>query len=149
VSYTYDYPMFSVTTDVAVFQKNGSQYEILVIERGQEPCKGMVALPGGYVNIDETIKNAAARELQEETGLSVPIPFLRPIGVYDSVNRDPRGRTISYAWVVFVFPTEVLNLKAGDDAKSLRWLPVDEILLTNFAFDHKTIAIDAFTSLIK
>ena len=89
-NYCYRYPHPAVTTDCVVFGYDGLHLNVLLIERGGEPYKGCWALPGGFMEMDETIEHCAVRELQEETGLTVGEGQLRLIGIYSAPGRDPR-----------------------------------------------------------
>lgn len=108
--------------------------EVLLVKRGNDPFKGCWALPGGFMEMDETIERCAVRELQEETCLTVDERQLRLIGVYSAPGRDPRGRTVTAAYRVDVEEREAI---AGDDAAEVRWWPLDE--LPPLAFDHAEI----------
>lgn len=112
---------------------------VLLIERGWAPYKGCWALPGGHVDIGETSLAAAARELEEEAGIAVPVADLRQVGAYDAPGRDPRGRYVSVAYTA-TLPSPVLPM-AGDDATAARWWPLDA--LPDLAFDHAEILADA------
>ena len=109
--YTYDYPMPAITADVGVItiDFDGTR-RILLIKRKNEPYKDCWALPGGFMNIDETLENCAMRELYEETGLLTRVVH---IGVSDKVDRDPRGRVISHIFVAGAMDSTGF-LKAGD-----------------------------------
>ena len=120
-----DYPRPSVTTDVAVFTaENGNpdKLQLLMIRRGNHPCRGMYALPGGFVNPDETMDQAAGRELMEETG--VRPAFMTQMRTFSTPGRDPRGWTITGAYVSLVNKEEV-NAVAGDDAAEAHWFDVN------------------------
>jgi len=131
--YTYKYPRPAVTVDIAVLKKNGNGFEILLIKRKFDPFANMWALPGGFVDMDETIEAAASRELFEETNLSGI--QLEQFHVFSELDRDPRGRTIS---VVFIgFHTDQQEVIAKDDAKEACWYPLNE--LPELAFDHGEI----------
>lgn len=125
-----DYPRPSVTVDCVVFK--GA--EVLLIRRANEPFKGQHALPGGFVNEGETVEQAAARELAEETGLT-DIP-LRLVGVFSEPGRDPRGWVISIAFLADLGDREV-TLRAGDDAAQVEWVRIGDTSL--LAFDHESI----------
>lgn len=129
--YTYKYPRPAVTTDCVIFgiTRDGER-RVLLVQRGNEPFRGMWAFPGGFLNMDETLEQCARRELKEETGLDTPIRF-EELKSFSTVDRDPRGRTISVAFVAEVPLSEV---KGGDDAAEARWFPLDEI--PQLAFDH-------------
>ena len=99
MAYTYEYPRPAVTADCVVITKE-AEAKVLLIERGGEPFKGCWALPGGFMNMDETTEQCAFRELEEETGLK--IGEVHQIGAYSRVDRDPRGRTITVAYLAVV-----------------------------------------------
>ena len=140
--YTYNYPRPCVTVDAALLSKKNNALRILLIRRGNEPFKGMWALPGGFVDMDETCEHAAVRELEEETSLS-EIP-LRQFRTYSAVNRDPRHRTISVVYFAVVNENE-LSAMAGDDAAEADWFCVND--LPPLAFDHEMI-IDELISFV-
>ena len=102
MAYTYDYPRPALTVDCVVFGLEASELKVLLIERDLEPFKGHWALPGGFVNMDETLEQAALRELQEETGLRDL--YLEQLYTFGQVDRDPRGRTVSVAYYALVNP---------------------------------------------
>lgn len=136
MSYTYKYPRPAVTTDCVVFTKE-KEPKVLLIQRGNEPYKGCWAFPGGFMNMEETAEECAVRELKEETGLTVN--RIRQIGAYSKVDRDPRGRTVSIAYLAIVdAPTAVSGM---DDAAKAAWFPLAS--LPDLAFDHKDIMTDA------
>jgi len=138
MSYTYEHPRPALTIDIVLFAKIIDALSILLIQRKHPPFKGMWALPGGFVDMDETLSHAAKRELEEETGISGV--KLEQFYVFDAIDRDPRCRTIS---VVFM---GLLNseprIKAGDDASEAKWFNILE--LPNLSFDHAEIVKRAF-----
>lgn len=146
-SYTYDYPRPMLTADCVVV-RSGS--EVLLVRRGGEPFKGCWALPGGFMEMDETIEHCAVRELEEETGLRFAERDLRLIGVYSAPGRDPRGRTVTAAFRVESGERRAESGErrvesgepvAGDDAAEVRWWPL--AALPPLAFDHADIVADA------
>lgn len=136
--YTYKYPRPAVTADCVVITSE-EEPRVLLIERGEEPFKGCWAIPGGFLNMDETTEQCAIRELEEETGLK--IDQANQIGAYCKVDRDPRGRTISVAYLAIV--ERPLEVSGQDDAAKANWFPVNA--LPPLAFDHDEIMADAMT----
>lgn len=138
--YTYKYPHPAVTTDCIVFGFDGTKLNLLLINRGIEPYKGSWALPGGFMKIDETAEQGALRELQEETG--VKDIYIEQLQAFTAVDRDPRERVMTIAFMAFV-RQEKYEVIAGDDAAKAQWFPVNS--LPQLAFDHKeiiTLALD-------
>ncbi|MFP4042564.1 MAG: NUDIX domain-containing protein [Bacteroidales bacterium] len=142
MSYTYEYPRPAVTVDCLIFRKEDESTLILLIQRGQPPFKGEWALPGGFVDIDESLEKAAQRELKEETNLE-DIP-LKQFKAYGKVDRDPRGRTISI--VYYGFTDDYTQMQSGSDAANAKWWPIDN--LPKLAFDHKEIVEEAIVFII-
>lgn len=135
------YPPFAVTVDVALFARVAGELRVLLVVRGQEPWKGHWALPGGFVDVDEDLPDAALRELEEETGIRGP--DLAQLGAYGAPDRDPRMRIVSVAyWATVADPAEPT---AGDDADDALWVSVSEALSdpSRFASDHHRILADA------
>ncbi len=127
--------MITLVVDVIVEVNN----KVLLIKRAKQPFKGMLALPGGHVEQDETVAQAALRELKEETGIKAKL--LNILGVYSALNRDPRGRYVSVVFIARPL-TKISKAKAATDASKLVWLPLKEIKKHKFAFDHKHILRD-------
>lgn len=140
--YTYKYPHPSVTTDCVVFGYDGKRLGLLLIERGGEPYRGCWALPGGFLQMDETVEEGAARELLEETG--VKDICLEQFHVFSAVNRDPRERILSVAFLALVRKSDC-RVIAGDDAARAEWFDVDK--LPSLAFDHQEIIKTAWERL--
>ena len=136
--YTYEYPRPMLTADCVVVNPH---CEVLLVRRGNDPFRGCWALPGGFMEMDETIEHCAARELQEETGIVVDERLLRLIGVYSAPGRDPRGRTVTAAYAVRV--PDGTRAAAGDDAAEVRWWPLAD--LPPLAFDHADILAASLT----
>ena len=136
MEYTYKYPRPAVTADCVVITKE-AEPKVLLIQRGIDPYKGCWAFPGGFMNMDETTEQCAIRELEEETGLKVA--DICQIGAYSKIDRDPRGRTITVAYLAIIdAPVEVTG---QDDAAKAEWFPLSE--LPELAFDHADIIQDA------
>lgn len=133
--YSYDYPRPTLTVDIVVFSVCDNQLQVLLIQRGTEPFKGMWALPGGHVEIKEALETAALRELQEETG--VQDAYLEQLYTYGDPLRDPRGRVISVAYFSLIPSCNTIRIEGGSDATSANWFPVDNLPL--LAFDHTDI----------
>ena len=140
--YVYDYERAGLTVDVALFETVAGKLSVVLIRRRGEPYAGSWALPGGYMEIDETLEAAARRELLEETAL-VAGP-MEELGAYDAIDRDPRGRTITIAYLGLGVENAD-DAVAGDDASDVRWFPLDE--LPAVAFDHGQIIADALARL--
>jgi 8-oxo-dGTP diphosphatase len=138
--YSYQYPRPAVTVD-AVLVSSGKS--VLLIERGREPYKGKWALPGGFIDMEESLETACLRELQEETGIT--INEVKQFKAFGAVGRDPRHRTISVVFYAFV--GEEQPALAGDDAAKAKWFPLDE--LPELAFDHGQILEEFIAEVIK
>ncbi len=117
----YEHP--SVTVDMLIFavDEEDMETEVLLIKRKNHPCIGQWAIPGGFVNVDESLETAAARELEEETGLKGVC--LEQLYTWGNVKRDPRTRVISVSYMAAV-PKDQLTPKAGDDAEEACWFQV-------------------------
>ena len=136
MEYTYKYPRPAVTADCVVITKE-AEPKVLLIQRGADPYKGCWAFPGGFMNMDETTEQCAIRELEEETGLKVST--VRQIGAYSKVDRDPRGRTITVAYLAII--DKPVQVTGQDDAAKAEWFPLSA--LPELAFDHADIMADA------
>jgi 8-oxo-dGTP diphosphatase len=148
--YIYEHPHPSVTVDIVVFARPvGEQpLRVLLIERKHEPFKGAWALPGGFVDENEALLQAAQRELREETGLEGLA--LTQVGAYGDPGRDPRGHTVSVAYVAVMDEGRRAPV-AGDDAARVQLAAWAELDLpesghtgpVKLAFDHARIVLDA------
>ena len=138
--YTYPFPRPSVTTDCVIFGYDGKDLKLLLVERGIPPFKGMWALPGGYLQMDEDAIDGAKRELFEETGLRDA--YIEQFRTFSAVDRDPRGRVITIAHLALVRISEV---KGGDDAAKAQWFPLKDV--PQLAFDHDMILREAMKAL--
>lgn len=132
--------MLYLTVDLAILTVRQNELNVLVIDRGNAPFRGQLALPGGFLRADEDLRAAAVRELAEETGLDGESLHLEQLGAYGQPDRDPRGRVVTVAYLAIAPDLPVPA--AGSDAVGSRWMPVDAVLGT-LAFDHDQILGDA------
>ena len=123
-----------IAADAMVFSGTGPGMQLLLIKRGNEPFKGMWAIPGGFVEDDEDLEPAAIRELQEETGLEVS--QMKQLCTVGTPGRDPRGRTVSVVYYAFV-DAGAQAVKGADDAAEAEWVLVKDI--SQLAFDHMDV----------
>jgi 8-oxo-dGTP diphosphatase len=134
--YIYDWPRPMVTVDAVVFTFQNKRAKLLLVKRGNEPFKGKWAIPGGFIEIDEELEDAAARELWEETALAnVPLKQMHTFG---RCGRDPRGRQITVVFVGIAVKGQD-KVKGGDDAAKAKWFDIEN-LPKNMAFDHSEVA---------
>lgn len=133
--YTYPYPRPSVTVDIAIFMPKEQEFKLLLVQRAEDPYKRLYALPGGFMEIQETLEEAAIRELQEETGLN--IPDLTQVHTFSALDRDPRGRVISTCFAAILEQSAQINIQAGSDAALAGWFSLTE--LPPLAFDHAQV----------
>lgn len=155
---TYEKP--SVTNDsiILAWDSESKSLKFLAIKRKAHPFRGKWALPGGFMEIDETVEESVVREVKEETHVDVPLKDIEQLGTFSTVDRDPRMRILTVAHLVYLPNTEGLplsnfNAYPGDDAKDLSWLTISlesdgslsikendqEIAKEDFAFDHYEI----------
>jgi 8-oxo-dGTP diphosphatase len=133
MAHTYEYARPSVTVDIVVVTRE-AQPRVLLIRRKKEPFAGAWAIPGGFVDPGETLAAAAERELREETG--VEIVALEQLAAFGDPGRDPRGWTVSVAFLARVDPNT--SATAADDAAAVEWHPLGALPQT-LAFDHDKI----------
>ena len=122
----------SVVVDAVVTRGTGGDREVLLIRRGHEPCIGMLAFPGGFVDYGEDPKDAVIRELKEETGVDGFNPV--SLAVHGEPTRDPRKHVIALFYLVEVDPESVPV--AGDDASDAHWTTLDSVTEDEIAGDH-------------
>ncbi|HCI79828.1 MAG TPA: NUDIX hydrolase, partial [Ktedonobacter sp.] len=145
IAHHYDaskYERPSVTVDVVMMSLRQRDLQVLLVKRRSWPYEGMWAIPGGFVNMDESLENAAKRELHEET--SVKDVYLEQLYTFGDPGRDPRTRVITVVYFALLNSDE-LQVKAGDDAADVYWFSVYD--LPPLAFDHDKILNYALTRL--
>jgi 8-oxo-dGTP diphosphatase len=140
--HTYQHPRAALTVDCVVFGLDDSELKVLLIQRALDPFKGKWALPGGFVRVNETLDDAARRELQEEAGLKGV--FLEQLYTFGAVGRDPRERVVSVAYYALV-KLAAHETKAATDAADAKWFPISEV--PKLAFDHAEILASALVRL--
>jgi 8-oxo-dGTP diphosphatase len=134
MAHSYQFARPALTVDVAVFALDEHDLQVMLIERDLTPFAGSWALPGGFVRIGETLDQAAARELQEETGLADI--YLEQLYTFGQIDRDPRERVVTVAYYALV-NLAGHQVKASTDARNAAWFSVND--LPNLAFDHRQI----------
>lgn len=139
-----DYERPSVTVDTILFSHLNGTMSVLLIRRGRWPFEGYWAIPGGFVEIGESLEDAASRELVEETGLAGVA--LQQLHAFGDPGRDPRTRVITISYYAYVTEEQARGIQAGDDAADARWWPVSD--LPPLAFDHAHILEFALQRLV-
>lgn len=142
MNYVYDYPRPMVIVDMLIWRYREEKVEILLIRRDGPPFRGQWALPGGFIQMDETLLESAKRELVEETGIKDMDLF--SLTIAGNPERDPRGRTITALFTGFLTEPFV-EVRAGDDAREAEWFAVNR--LPQLAFDHAQLIRDAINEL--
>ncbi len=148
MAHTSRHPPFAVTVDIVVLTIRDDRLCALLVRRGSAPYRGRLALPGGFVGVQEGLQPAAVRELREETSVDVDAVHLEQLASYGDPGRDPRMRTVSVAWLAIA--PDLPEPAAGTDAAEAHWLPVDELSVDDLAagergalaFDHGEILRD-------
>lgn len=142
MSFTYEYPRPALTVDVILVTQEDIP-SVLLIQRKHNPFEGKWAFPGGFLDMDEDLKTAALRELEEETNVSnIKVTQFK---TYGTIDRDPRGRTVSVVFYAFI--KGKLKTNAGDDASKAEWFKLNEI--PKLAFDHDLIMNEFCNEIMK
>lgn len=141
--YTYKYERPCVTVDILLFSTRGQTPEILLIQRKNEPFQGEWAIPGGFIEMDESLEQAAVRELKEETNIDISEEKLEQFYTFGKPDRDPRTRVITVAYFAIIDSDDV-QPEAYSDAPDVRWFSCDH--LPPLAFDHQKILDMALNS---
>lgn len=140
------FPPTFMTVDAVVVQSG----HILLVKRGDMPGKGLWALPGGFLNQDETMLDGAIRELKEETKIKVPVPVLKgsikESKTFDAPNRSSRGRTITQAFYINLGFGDLPKVKGSDDAEKAFWVPFNKVKQEKMFEDHYFL-IDYFLNI--
>ena len=131
MTYIYEYPHPAVTTDIVIFTIRQDELKVLLIKRALPPFQREWALPGGFVNLDESLEAGARRELEEETG--VKGVYLEQLYTFGAPDRDPRERVITVAYYALI-PSDKIEIRAASDAEGVSWFGMHE--LPDLAFDH-------------
>ncbi len=134
MNYSYEYPRAALTVDCVVFGLDEEDLKVMLIQRDLPPFEGRWALPGGFVRLDETLEDAARRELQEETGLERV--YLEQLCTIGDIDRDPRERVVTVAHYALVKLSDY-RVQAATDARAAAWFAIDD--LPHLAFDHDKI----------
>ena len=129
-----EHPKPAVTVDIVIFTLKEDELKVLLVKRGLEPFRGKWALPGGFIKINESLEDAAARELLEETG--VKADYLEQLYTFGDLGRDPRDRVITVTYFALL-KSEKVNLTASTDVSDVKWFSAYDI--PELAFDHKKI----------
>ncbi len=132
---THEHPRPALTVDIVIFTLRDNTLQVLLIHRASQPFKGCWALPGGFVQMDESLEDAASRELEEETG--VYHSYLEQLYTYGAPDRDPRGRVVSVGYFALIPAGSPVRSEGGSDADQAKWFPVSG--LPALAFDHTEI----------
>ena len=138
--YTYDFPRPALTVDCVVFGLDDDGLKVLLVQRDLPPFKDRWALPGGFVRMEESVDDAARRELREETGLTLNDLYLEQLYTFGGVGRDPRGRVVSVAYYALVNLADH-RVQAATDARDAAWFSVSDT--PSLAFDHDAIVAAA------
>ncbi|MCU1591030.1 MAG: hypothetical protein JWP11_2286 [Frankiales bacterium] len=128
---------FAVTVDMVLLTVADGRFSVLLVERDTHPFRGFIALPGGFVQPDEDLDEAAVRRLEQETGVRRSAAHVEQLGAFGAPDRDPRMRVVSVAYLVFAPGLPAPTPGAG--ARSVAWVPVEDVDSERLAFDHARV----------
>jgi 8-oxo-dGTP diphosphatase len=131
------FPPFAVTVDMVLLTVREGRFSVLLVERDTHPFRGFAALPGGFVQPDEDLEDAAVRRLEQETGVRRDAAYVEQLGAFGDPARDPRMRVVSVAYLVFA--PDLPAPRPGAGTKSVAWVPVDEVAPERLGFDHDRV----------
>ena len=131
------FPPFAVTVDMVLLTVTDGRFSVLLVERDTHPFRGFIALPGGFVQPDEDLDAAAVRRLEQETGVRRSAAYVEQLGAFGAPDRDPRMRVVSVAYLVFA--PDLPAPRPGAGARSVAWVPVDDVDGDRLAFDHAQV----------
>ena len=131
------FPPFGVTVDMVLLTVHEGSFRVLLVERDTHPFRGDLALPGGFVQPDEDLDAAAVRRLERETGVRRDVAHVEQLGAFGAPDRDPRMRVVSVAYLVFA--PDLPAPRPGQNTRSVRWVPVEEVDTAALAFDHDRV----------
>jgi len=133
--YEYNHPRPALAVDIVIFSVQGNHLQILLVCRSEPPFCGEWALPGGFVRMEESLEEAASRELEEETGIRQA--YLEQLYTYGAPGRDPRGRVVTVSYFALIPTDRPVRLEGGTDVSQAKWFPIED--LPSLAFDHAEI----------
>jgi 8-oxo-dGTP diphosphatase len=128
---------FAVTVDMVLLTVTDGRFSVLLVERDTYPFRGYIALPGGFVQPDEDLEAAAVRRLEQETGVRRSAAYVEQLGAFGAPDRDPRMRVVSVAYLVFA--PDLPAPRPGAGARSVAWVPVEDVDTDRLAFDHARV----------
>ncbi|MDT7537184.1 MAG: 8-oxo-dGTP diphosphatase [Actinomycetota bacterium] len=131
------FPPFAVTVDMVLLTVTDGRFSVLLVERDTHPFRGFIALPGGFVQPDEDLDAAAVRRLEQETGVRRSAAYVEQLGAFGAPDRDPRMRVVSVAYLVFA--PDLPAPRPGAGARSVAWVPVEDVDADRLAFDHARV----------
>ena len=152
MSFTYEHERPSITSDMVILLDRGfNDFDIVMVRRAKDPYAGKLALPVGFMEMNETVYQAATRKSLEEIGLNLKNHDVHFVGYFDAVDRDPRGRVVSFAFSTLIDQETASKIIINEESTEYRLVSVDEFFIsgTEFAFDHKEIVRKAIKNYLR